>query len=269
MEVELVVGEPSWIYRSMVDPVQVDRVYRGWHQLAKGTRAGFDNAIALFERVADTAPDLPTGSALAAFAYWYAATSGIAPDLEEALSSAGRHARAGIALDDPTGLSHMVAAALTLYDNGDLETALADARIALEHRPTCDVSYGVEASIERYRGNWEAAIAFAQRAIALSPTIKPWYETTLAGAYYSGERYQEAADTAEPVAAHTGGLEALLLLAGAQEALGLHRRAAATVREAMTRHPDARRSTLARSHPFRDEAALDRWMRHLEAAGMP
>jgi class 3 adenylate cyclase/tetratricopeptide (TPR) repeat protein len=269
MEIELVVGEPASLYRSLVAPTSLDRVYRGWHQLAKGDVTGLRNAIALFESIAVTDPGVASGPALAAFAHWYGALSGLSDTPEADLAMARSHSARGIELDDPTGLSQMVKAALVLHDGGDLHEALADARRALELRPTCDVTFGVEASIHRYLGDWEAAVESSRRAIAMSPTPKPWYETTLAGAYYAGRRYQEAADTAELVIDTKGNLEAWLLLAAAQQALGLERRAAASVEAVRARYPAARRTELRRAHPFREPEVLDRWMAHLARAGMP
>jgi len=247
----------------------VERVFRGWHELGKGTATGLQRAVALFEQVKAEVPDRPTGAALSAFAHWYGTLAGLSRSPDRDLATARTYADLAVSLGDPTGFSQMVRAALAMYEGGDLDAAVAEAQASLEMRPTCDVTFGVEASIERYRGNWEAATISAQRAIALSPTPKPWYETTLAGAYYAGNRFQEAADTAEPVAARGGNLEAGLLLAAAQEALGLHRRASATVEMIRTQFPDARAAELRRSHPFQDPSYVDRWLEHLAAAGMP
>ena len=269
LEVELIVGQPSALYRSLVDQASVQRVYRGWHELAKGTKDGFRAAVTLFEEIDSLEPDLPTGSALASFAYWYGAVSGLSGEPSIDLDRAHHHAERGVLLGDPSGLSHMVRAALLMFAGGDLEAALAEAREAVAARPTCDVAFGVEASIERYRGNWESAVSSARRAIGMSPTIKPWYATTLAGAYYVGGKFQDTVDAAEPVFHEASNLEAALLLAAAQQALGLERRAAATVADIRARHPEARRVDLRRSHPFQDQHQLELWIEHLEAAGMP
>jgi adenylate cyclase len=270
LEVELVIGEPARLYRSLVDPASVERIYRGWHQLAKGTASGLLNAIELFETVTATVPDTATGPALTAFACWYGAMSGLSDDPEAHLARAWKDANTGLALGDDTGLSHMVKAALMLSDGDDLDEALEEARTAQVKRPTCDVTFGIEASIERYRGNWQAAVEAARRAMSMSPTFSHWYETTLVGAYHMAGHYQQAADIAEGIVARTpNAVEALLLLAACQEALGLHRRAAGTITTFMTRCPDITRADVRRMHHFRDPAVLDRWMAQLEAAGLP
>jgi hypothetical protein len=59
------------------------------------------------------------------------------------------------------------------------------------------------------------------------------------------------------------------ILAAAQQALGLSRRARATAALIAERFPLMRRDELARWHPFRDPAVLDRWYEHLRVAGVP
>jgi adenylate cyclase len=270
LEIDLVVGEPSRIYRDALEPDLVRLVYRGWSEFAKPTSAGLHRAIELFDEVSARAPNVAMPPALSAFARWYGVLSGLSDDPAGDLEGARRYASCGVELDDPSGLSQMVHAALILHDGDDLEDALLRAREALVRRPTCDVTFGVYASIERYRGNWETAVEASQRAIAMSPMIKPWYETTLAGAYFVGERYREAADTAEALVVQgDDSPEILVLLAAAQQALGLHRRAAATVASVTARHPGTRRDRLAELHPFQDQEVLDRWLRLLEEAGVP
>jgi TolB-like protein len=270
LEVELVIGEPARLYRSLVDPASVERIYRGWHQLAKGTSTGLLNAIELFETVSVTVPDTATGPALTAFACWYGAMTGLSDDPEAHLARAWRDAITGVTLGDDTGLSHMVKAALMLSEGGDLDEALEEARRAQAKRPTCDVTFGIEASLERYRGNWQVAVESARRAMSMSPTFSHWYETTLVGAYHMAGQYQQAADIAEGVVARSpNAAEALLLLAASQEALGLHRRAAGTITTFMTRCPGVTRADVRRLHHFRDPSVMDRWLTQLEAAGLP
>jgi tetratricopeptide (TPR) repeat protein len=175
-----------------------------------------------------------------------------------------------MALDDDTGLSHMIVAALQLHVGGDLDVALAEARLGLQRRPTCDVTFVVEPSVQRYLGAWEAAVEACRRALELASMAQPWHSTVLASAYYVGERYDEAAETAERlVQVGPSNLEALLVLAAAQQALGLPRRARATADAIVDQFPHARRQDLASHYPYRDPRILRRWSTHLAAAGLP
>jgi class 3 adenylate cyclase/tetratricopeptide (TPR) repeat protein len=270
LETELIIGEPSRLYREALEPRLVDLVYRGWSELAKPTVDGLRAAIAAFDEVSAASPDEPTGYSLSAFARWYGVLSGVSDSPTRDLIAARDMATRIVHLDDPSGLSQMVRAALALYEAEDLEGAIADAEVAVARRPTCDLTFGIYASVERYRGNWEAAVAASHRAIELSPTPRPWFETTLAGAYFAGGRYREAADVVEALSV-TGNdsLESMLLLAASQQALGQTRSAARTVATARERYPGARRASLVRIHPFRDPEVIERWQALLEEAGLP
>jgi TolA-binding protein len=91
----------------------------------------------------------------------------------------------------------------------------------------------------------------------------------MASAYYTGGQYEDAADTAERVLeTHPDDLEALLVLGAAQQALGLTRRARATVDTIERLYPGLRRDALWKHQPYRDPTIIDRWATHLSAAGL-
>jgi TolB-like protein len=269
LEIELVIGEPARIYRSVLDDVALEHVYRGWYHIAQGTRLASRRAVEHFTAVTHSHPQSPIGPALSAFALWWALSQDLSDDPVQDRARAETWARQGMALDDDTGLSHMIIAALQLHVGGNLDAALSEARVALRRRPTCDVTYVVEASVQRYLGAWEAAIAACRRALELVSMPQPWHGTVLASAYYVGERYDAAIDAAERlVRAEPINLETLLVLAAAQQALGLPRRARATVDTIVDRFPHVRREDLAAHYPYRDPAILQRWSAHLAAAGL-
>jgi hypothetical protein len=272
LEIELVVGEPARIYRDHLDGPELSAVYQGWYHLASGTPSAWRMAVERFTWVAHARPDAPQGPALAAFALWWGGVHGFSDDPPADLERAAAFARRGLELDDSTGLCHTVIAALRLHAGGDLDAALAEAEEAILRRPTCDVSFAVAGSVHRYLGAWEPAVVACRQAIELSPTIKPWFLTVLASAYYVGERYHDAVDAAEHVVHGSpggGDLETLLVLAASQQALGLTRRARATVQTISERFPGRCRDDVSLHHPFRDPAILDRWLAHLAAAGLP
>lgn len=270
MEVELVVGQPAMLYRTELDATERAAVYQGWHHLDRGTWAGWRSAVELFESVTRSRPDSVTGHGLTAFARWWGVAAGLSDSPADDLRTAAEHAAQGVALDDPSGLSHLVLAAVRLEEGGDLHAALSDAEESLVRRPTCDVSFAVLGSVRRYLGDWRAAIEACDRAQQLSPVRRPWFATVQASAWYVGERYHDAIQAGEWIVdRQPDNVEALLVLAAAQQALGLTRRAHATVAALLERHPDVRRDDIARRHPFRDPAIVQRWTDHLAAAGLP
>jgi len=270
MEIELVVGQPAMIYRAELDGEARELVYRGWHQLNSGTRDGWQRACELFAQVRRSRPGSVSGYALSAFVCWWGAVEGLSQVPADDLDAAAEYAARGTELGDPTGLSQLVAAALRLHAGEDLEPTLAAAQESLALRPTCDVSYMVLGSVQRYLGDWEAAVEACRHARELSPARMPWFATVQASAYYVGERYHDAVRIAEQVTERQpANREALLVLAASQQALGLVRRARATVATLLDHHPDVRRDELRRRHPFRDAEIIARWSAHLAAAGLP
>ena len=91
----------------------------------------------------------------------------------------------------------------------------------------------------------------------------------LASSYYIGGRYEEAAATADEVVSYQpNNLEALLILAASQAALGLDRRAHATAAIIRDRFPVTSRDAWLDSNPYQDDEFVDRWRADLESAGL-
>jgi class 3 adenylate cyclase/tetratricopeptide (TPR) repeat protein len=267
-EIELVVGAPARIYSDLGDAEGLAKVYEGWYKLNSGSREGWVRGVELFEELVESYPENHLGYGLAAFAHWVGAAQGVSSDPAHSLAMARTRAEQGIEIEDPTGVSHMVLAGVCLAE-GDPSQALEQAESALIVRPTCDVTYAMEASVRRYLGQWDEALVLIDHAMDLSPVTKPWYPTVLASSYYIGERYEDAAATADEVVSYQpGNLEALLILAASQSALGLDRRAHATASIIKDRFPQTRRDEWLDSNPYQDTAFVDRWRSDLERAGL-
>jgi adenylate cyclase len=267
-EIELIIGEPARFYRELGAPETIAKVYEGWYNLTAGTRNGWNRANRLFSELRDEAPDSAVGPVLYAFTQWMGARDGLVDDRAEALQQARANAQRGFDLGDGTGLSSMILAALEL-ESGDADAALEEIAEAKILRPTCDLTWAMEASIRRYLGQWEQAVALIDQAMGLSPVNKPWYPTVLASSYYVGERYEQAAAVAEEVIEHQPkNIEALLVLAASQNRLGLERRARATAALLIERFPDADPAQWLASNPYQDDQFVDRWRSDLEGAGL-
>jgi len=151
----------------------------------------------------------------------------------------------------------------------DWEGALEAASKATAERPSCDLSFGVAASVKRYLGEWEEAVDLASRAIQLSPLMSDWYRSTMANAMFVGEDYEMAAETAEGVVAEDEtNTEALLTLAAAQAALGRERHASAAIDHARLTAPGLKADRLRKNLPYRDESTKERFVERLEEAGL-
>jgi tetratricopeptide (TPR) repeat protein len=171
-------------------------------------------------------------------------------------------------MGDVSGLAYLVLAHVLLQKR-DFEGALEAASTATDVRPSCDVAFGIAASVMRYLGRWEEAIELAGRAMRLSPLLADWYQCVIANAYFVGRDYRMAASTAEGVISEREDhVDALLTLAASQAALGFERHASATLDHARSKRPSLRAAALREDLPYRDESTLERFIEKLEEAGL-
>lgn len=267
VDVELVVGEPARLYAELDDPAAIEKVYLGWYHLRDDTRDGWQRALDLFQQVAESHPDHPYGYVLSGFAFWLGASNGWTADPHRALTRADELAAKGLEVGDPTGMAQAVHAAV-LMSRGSVEEALS----ALDHleilRPTCDITYGLEASLRRYLGQWERAVELLDVAMRLTGINKPWYPTIKASSLFVGGRINEAASLAEGVLDYQpNNLEALLVLAAAQVELGLERRSRATAELIKERFPSVDVKDWLDKTPYQRREIVDRWKGDLISAG--
>jgi tetratricopeptide (TPR) repeat protein len=251
-----------------MDAEGVEILYRGLHEMGKSTPDSLRRARDHFEQLIERSPDSARGYSLSAWIHFWAALTGKAEDPDAGYRRAKELAEVAIEKGDRTGLGRLVLAHVLLLER-DWEGALEAALKATEERPACDVTFGVAASVMRYLGRWEEAVGMARRAIRLSPFMSDWYRAVLASAYFVGEDYELAAETAENVVAgDEDNLEALLALAASRAALGQVRHASAAVRQAQVTVPGLSASRLREDLPYRDESTTERFVGRLEEAGL-
>ena len=267
VEVELIVGEPAGLYAELDDPEAIEQVYLGWYQLTVGTLEGWSRALEHFGHVARSHPNQPYGHVLSAFANWMGVSNGWVRDPEATLVKAREQAQVGLAVGDPTGMARTVQAAI-LMSQGRGEEALEAIEKMEIVRPTCDITFGLEASVRRYLGQWDRAVDLTDVAMRLTGVNKPWYPTVKACSLFMGGRIEQAAAVAEMVLEHQPrNLEALLVLAAAQVELGLDRRARATVEKIRDRFPTVDVAAWLDRNPYRSRDMVTRWKDDLTAAG--
>jgi adenylate cyclase len=268
LDIEVIGGDLARSYREDLDPESVEIVYRGLHELAQNTPESATRAIEQFERVIDRRPTAPLGYSLSAWAHFSGAVRSFSDGRADRYARAKDLASRAIELNDRSGIGHIVLAHLLVLEH-DWEGALGEARKATAERPSCDLAFGVAASVMRYLGRWEEAVEMATRAIRLSPLMSDWHRSVLANAFFVGEDYELAADTAETVVAdNESNTEALLTLAAAQAALGRRRHASAALKQARETTPGLSADRLRTDLPYRDESTKERFVDCLESAGL-
>ena len=267
IEVELVVGAPAGLYADLGDAESIEKIYLGWYHLRSDTREGWARAVELFGDVAREHPDKPYGRVLAAYSLWIGASNEWVPDPQATLVQARDMARESAEIGDPTGMARAVQAAV-LMSQGKVDEAgetMEDLGIV---RPTCDITFGLEGSVRRYMGDWEKAVELLDVAMRLTGINKPWYPTVKAVSLFMGGRLEEAASIAEAVLEHQpNNLEALMVLAAAQQELGLERRAEATAQTIRERFPSVDTDAWLDRHPYQRRDLVERWKGDLASAG--
>jgi tetratricopeptide (TPR) repeat protein len=126
------------------------------------------------------------------------------------------------------------------------------------------VTYALEGSLKRYLGQWEEAVDLLDRAMSLTGINKPWYPTVKACSLLVGNRYEQAASTAEAVLEYRPeNVEALIVLAVAQVELGLDRRARASAQMLRDLHPGLDVGEWFDRNPYSDADLVQRWKNDL------
>ena len=268
LDVEVIGGDLAASYRQKLDSATVEILYRGLHDVSLGTVESMRRSFGHFEAVIEHDPDGYLGPALLGWAHFWAALNGLVDDPDTHFTLARESAEKSIERGDDSGLGYLVLAHVLILHH-DWEGAKEAADHLTSARPSCDVSFGVAASVMRYLGEWEEAVSLASRAIDLSPLMSDWFRSTLANALFIGEDYAGAADMAEGVVAgNESNTDALLTLAAAQAALGQERHAAAAIDHVRQSDPRLNTGALREGLPFRDDSTKERFLSRLGDAGL-
>jgi adenylate cyclase len=268
LDIEVIGGEVARVYRDRLDPETVEVAYRGLQYLSRGSTADLERAVETFEEVIERAPTEAGGYTMGGLTHLLMAMRMSAEEASAHYAKAEEFARRAIERGDPVGLGHTVLAYVLLVQH-DWEGATKAALQATNARPSCDLTYGVAASVLRYLGQIDDAVDHAHRAIRLSPLFATWYESTLANAHLLAGDYDEAAELAETLVAEDDNqLEALLTLAAAETELGRQRHATAAIDQARRSRPGLSAELLRHELPYRDEETLRRFISQLEASGL-
>lgn len=269
LDVQLVSGEPARVLRKMLrNPAALESFYRGWQALFGSKKEEIEEAQRLFEETMRLEPESPVGYTMAAWAHWWAAFKGLSDDFSLSLERATELARKALTLEDDTGMTHLMMAQVHLLKR-EHDQALAEAERAVFTRPSCHGAHAAKANILNYLGRPAEAIEFAKNAIRLTPVYPTLYPAVLASAYYGCDRNEEAIAAAkEALKRDRDNLDALLVLAGANAALGQMEEAHGATREVLRVNPGFSLEEFAESQPYKDPRTLESVIDRLRRAGL-
>ena len=269
MDIKLVTGEMAHTIRKVLrNPDALEYYYRGWEALFGSTKNDIEEAQQMFEETTRLEPESSFGYALAAWAHWWSVDLGLSEDIAHSLERAIELSRKAEDLEDFTGLSNLVMAQIHLYKH-EHDKALEAAQKAVLARPSCDLSYVAKANILTYLGRPAEAIDLAKFAIRLAPVYPPFFQKTLAAAFYGNGQYEEAITSAkEVIKSDEGNLDAFLILAGANAALDQQEEASKAATEIKRIKPDFLLKKYAETQPYRDPKILKQVTSMLQRAGV-
>jgi len=269
LDVKLVSGKRSHITRkSLQNREALHHYYNGWSHLIAGTREGLILAQSEFEMAAELEPESPLPPAMASWTYWWQGFRVLAADAKKAFERAEYFAERAQSLKDPNGFSSMVMAHVHL-SRREHDQALEAAQYALNLRPSCDVSAAAVANVLNYVERSEEAIQYAERAIRLTPIAPTIYPAILASSYYGAGRYEETVAAAHAIIEFNGdALDAWLVLAAAECAMGNRSAARAAADEVLRVKPDFALDDYIETQPYAELERLAELEDRLQRAGL-
>ena len=269
LDIKLVTGEMAHTIRKVLrNPDALEYYYRGWEALFGSTRDDIKEAQQMFEETTRLEPESSFGYAMAAWAHWWSVDQGLSEDILHSLERAIELARKAEDLEDFTGLSHLVMAQIHLYKH-EHDKALVAAQKAVLARPSCDLSYVAKANILTYLGRPTEAIDLAKYAIRLAPVYPPFFQKTLAAAFYGNGQYEKAIASAKKILeSDKDNLDAFLILAGAYAAIDEQAEASKAATEVKRIKPGFSLKKYAETQPYSDPKVLEQVTGMLQRAGV-
>ena len=163
-------------------------------------RSANREARALIAQAIKLSPGYAEAYAARAFAEFQRAVFGWMEDPSEGLRRAEEAARRALAIDDPGANARAYAILGNIHTfTGNYDAALADAERAIELNPSDAVARSLRGGILLWTGRIEESIAASEAARRFDPRLSSEGMFNLALAYYLAGRYADAAQTAVAV----------------------------------------------------------------------
>jgi tetratricopeptide (TPR) repeat protein len=249
-----------------------DYFLRGMAAFYQLTKAGNQDALALFSRAIELDPHFASAYGMAARCYLQRKGFGWVADREREMAETERLARraADLGRDDAAALANAGMALVVVVGELDDGAALIDKSLALN--PNLAWAWHVSALTRAWLGEPEQAIEHAARAIRLSPQDPQIFamKTATAFGHFISGRYDQALSWAETSVREQPNFFVGTCVAAASAALaGRLPEAEKAMAQLRRLNPALCASNLRDLVPIRRQEDFDRWVGGLRRAGLP
>ena len=270
LEVKLTEGEAARISRRQTDNTEAYELFRrGLELYRQGTKTDNEHARRIFEKAVALDPGFADAWCFLGYTHqddWYFGWSTNAP---QSLERAAELAHKAQALDDASPCPYMLLETIHLWRR-DYDRAIAYGEKAVALEPNhADATLQLARTLT-YAGRPEETIELTQKAMRLSPYYPDWYLGVL------GTAYRLVGDYDEAIAAYDKRRERnpystmpYLGLALVYSEVGRDEEAKAATAEVLKRNPEISLNQVRNRLPYKDPAEVDRILAALRKAGLP
>ena len=256
-------------FAKLTNPEAVEYYYRGashFYEINKD-----DNATArrLFEELTRVQPDSVVGPSYVSVTHWMDAFFDWTDPASGSMEQAATWAKKAMEYEENNGIGHAVFGHLQLLD-GNYDEALATCSMGAKLRSSCPLAHGLLGLVLTYCGDAKSAVKSVKEALQLEKDYPVWLIDILAAAYRDcGDVELSIPAAKESLRLNPRNNDARLILCSDYKLAAEHDQARRVADEIIASDPAFRLSDYAKSHPYKNSAALDRLMNVLRDAGLP
>jgi adenylate cyclase len=269
LDIKLLSGEQARVWRkSLKNPEARDFYYRGREIVYRFTKEAAAEARQLSEQVIELEPDSPLGYSLTAASFSFEVWGGWSKTPAQSLKYAAGLVQKAIVLDDTNADAHAQLGWVYLLE-GQYEKAIAEAERAVALSPSGALIAGIASSIYLHSGLPKEAIVLAKQAIRLNPVPYPFMFNILGNSYRESGQYKEAISTLkEGIARHPEWVFSQYALVTVYCATGQYKEARVEAEEILRMNPLFSLEQHTMRLPYKDQAVNERLLADLRKAGL-
>jgi TolB-like protein/Tfp pilus assembly protein PilF len=268
VQVLLTAGEQARLRAKGTDNLDAYLKYlQGWEASRHWNKEASIKARKLAEETIAIAPDYQRGYYLLATVEIHDIFLGLSKAPKDTLMRAIEMAKKSIAIEDSSFPHHVLAVSYNLLRKH--ETAIAEARKAVEIGPNYADAYMILGHVLWLSDMAEKAVPVLQKAIRLNPYPPSQYYHNLAFAYHQLEKYEEAiAEAKKALGVSPKDIIAYRALVSCYSILGREEEARAAAAEVLKIDPDFSIDRYAKTIPYKNKEKLKKIVESYRRAGL-